>query len=334
VNGDGRADVIVGAPPVSKGNVKGHAYVIFGRAAPGEVRLGSLGSAGYSITDSANTDFAGNLGGLVGGPGDVNGDGRPDVLVGGGDVTHVLFSDGSPKPVDLARSTGRTIRITGLDLGVVAEGTGDANGDGLADLLLGEPYMAARCQDDAGSAMVVYGRSRPGRLRLSSLGGAGYRADGASPGDAAGAAVAWAGDLDGDGRSDLLVGAPGAARHGRAYLVTRRTSNAPQPPAGPCVRLAIRGRGLAEVVRTGRLRVRMTSRWLGDFFLTASVKHHGGIAEGRTSFRRAGSKTVRLKLTSRGRTLLASRRRLRVHVQTQGYPFNTPRASTSAILAR
>jgi hypothetical protein len=78
----------------------------------------------------------------------------------------------------------------------------------------------------------------------------------------------------------------------------------------------------------------MTSRWIGDFFLTARVKHHGGIADGWTSFRHAGTKNVRLTLTSRGRALLASRRRLRVHVQTQGYPFNTPRASTSAILGR
>jgi hypothetical protein len=188
---------------------------------------------------------------------------------------------------------------------------------------------------NAGSATVVYGRRTPGRLGLSTLrGDGGYRVDGATRYDAAGSAVAWTSDLDGDGRSDLLLGAPGAGRHGRAYLVTRRTSNAPQPPTGPCVRLSIRSRGLAQVVRTGRLRVRMTSRWLGDFFLTARVAHHGGIAEGRTSFRRAGAKTVRLALTSRGRALLASRRRVRVHVATQGYPFDTPRAYASAILSR
>jgi hypothetical protein len=334
VNGDRLADVVVGAPPVSKGNVKGHAYVIFGRTAPGALRLGSLGSAGYSITDSGNTDFAGNLGGLVGGPGDVNGDGRPDVLVGGGDVTHVLFSDGSRKPVDLAHSAGRSIRITSLDLGGAASGTGDSNGDGLADIVLGEPYAAARCQDTAGSATIVYGRRKPARIRLSSLGRGGYRVDGAARYDAAGSAAAWAGDLDGDGKSDLLLGAPGAGLRGRAYLVTRRTSRAPQPPTSPCVQLAIRGRGLGTIARTGRLRVRIKSRWLGDFFLTARVKHHGAIAHGATTFRRAGTKTVDLTLTSRGRALLASRRRIRVHATTQGYPFNTPAAYTSAVLVR
>jgi hypothetical protein len=182
--------------------------------------------------------------------------------------------------------------------------------------------------------MVVYGRTKPATLGLSNLGRSGYRIDGATRFDAAGSAAAWAGDLDGDGRSDLLLGAPGAGAHGRAYLVTRRTSSAPQPPSGPCVRLAIRGRGLAKVVRTGRLSVHMTSRWLGDFFLTARVKHHGAIARGAATFRRAGTKTVRLKLTSRGRALLASRRRIRVHVSNQGYPFNTPVAYASAILVR
>src|SRR3954447_10129781 len=83
VDGDGLADVLVGAPPSTKDG-KGRAYVIFGRTAAGELRLRSLHGAGFSIRESQSRDYGGNLGGLVGGPGDVNGDGRPDLLVGGG----------------------------------------------------------------------------------------------------------------------------------------------------------------------------------------------------------------------------------------------------------
>src|SRR4051794_10449971 len=121
VDGDGLADVVVGASPTTKDG-EGHAYVIFGRTAPGQLRLRSLGSSGYAIRNSGSTDpirgiadNGGNFGGSVGGPGDVNGDGRPDVLVGGGNVLHVLFLDGSRRSVDLADAGARTIAITGVD---------------------------------------------------------------------------------------------------------------------------------------------------------------------------------------------------------------------------
>jgi hypothetical protein len=333
VNGDGLGDVIVGAPPSTKDG-KGRAYVIFGRAAPGELRLASLGSAGYSIRDSGRTDFAGNLGGLVGGPGDVNGDGRPDLLVGGGDVTHVLFGDGSSKAVDLDHAAGRSLRIVGLAIGFDSAGTGDANGDGRADVLLGASFDSPRCRDQAGSATVVYGRAKPGRLSLGNLGPGGYRIDGVGRDSHAGDAVAWAGDLDGDGRSDVLLGAPGTGAHGRAYLVRGRSGGVPKPPGGPCLRLRVPPQSLGHIARTRRLRVIVTSRSSGAVVLTAHVKHHGVVAEGRAYFPRAGTKQVRLRLTRSGRQVVHGRTRLLVRVLTEGYPFATPRASVSAVLTR
>jgi hypothetical protein len=333
VNGDGLGDVIVGAPPSTKDG-EGRAYVIFGRPASGVLRLGSLGSAGYSIRDSGRTDFAGNLGGLVGGPGDVNGDGRPDLLVGGGNVTHVLFGDGSSKAVDLHHAAGRSLRITGLDIGVASAGTGDANGDGRADVLVGASFDSPRCRDQAGTATVVYGRAKPGRLSIANLGAGGYGIDGVQPESHAGDAVDWVRDLDGDGRSDILLGAPGFGNHGRAYLVRGRSGGVPKPPSGPCLRLTVPRQGLARVVRTRRLRLIVASRSVGELILIAHVKHHGVVAEGRVLFRRAGTKHVRLTLTRSGARLLQGRARVRVRVVTEGYPFVTPRASVSALLTR
>jgi hypothetical protein len=264
----------------------------------------------------------------------VNGDGRPDLLVGGGDVTHVLFGDGSSKAVDLDHAAGRSLRIVGLAIGFDSAGTGDANGDGRADVLLGASFDSPRCRDQAGSATVVYGRAKPGRLSLGNLGPGGYRIDGVGRDSHAGDAVAWAGDLDRDGRSDVLLGAPGTGAHGRAYLVRGRSGGVPRPPGGPCLRLTVPRQSLGHIARTRRLRVIVTSRSSGAVVLTAHVKHHGVVAEGRAYFPRAGTKHVRLRLTRSGRQVVQGRARLLVRVRTEGYPFATPRASVSAVLTR
>src|SRR3954447_4120247 len=130
VNGDGLADVIVGAPPPDKGS-QGHDFVVFGRTNPGEVTLGKLGDGGYSISAG---DPVG-LGPEVAGPGDVTGDGRPDILVEGIDGTYVLFGDGGTGPVEVSREAGRSMLIAGSLIGPYTTGAGDANGDGLADVL-------------------------------------------------------------------------------------------------------------------------------------------------------------------------------------------------------
>ena len=83
--------------------------------------------------------------------------------------------------------------------GVAACGIEDVNGDGVADLAIGDPVD------------VPFGihAQRPGRVRLVSGadGGLLLELEGEQPGDGYGATLAAAGDLDGDGREDLLVGA-------------------------------------------------------------------------------------------------------------------------------
>jgi hypothetical protein len=262
----------------------------------------------------------------------VNGDGRPDLLVGGGDVTYVLFSNVGRKPVKLVR--GRAIAIAGVDIADNAPGRGDANGDGLGDVLVSEPFRDPRCRRDAGATSVVYGRTQPGVVRLRNLGAAGYRIDGIRPPHGGFASAAWGGDLDGDGRSDVLVGADGVGRHGRAYVVSGRSGGVPLPPGGPCVAVEIPSQTLSAVARTRRLRVVVRSRSQGTYFLTAHVKHHHALAEGRVYFKGAGSKHTRLTLTRSGRRAVLGRTRLSVRVTAEAYPFADHTATARAVLER
>ena len=97
---------------------------------------------------------------------------------------------------------------------------GDINGDGVSDLLVGAYGHAS----GTGRSYVVYGGPAVGGsgvLLLSNLTGAnGFKLDGEVSGDHSGYSVSTAGDINGDGVSDLLVGAPGhASNTGRSYVV-------------------------------------------------------------------------------------------------------------------
>src|SRR5262249_62427219 len=107
---------------------------------------------------------------------------------------------------------------------------GDVNGDGHGDLLIGAPGADSNGRYSAGSAYVVYGKTSNTNVDLASLGDGGFRIDGAKAYDSAGTSVAPGGDVNGDGRADVLVGAPGADSNGRysagsAYVVYGQTSN-------------------------------------------------------------------------------------------------------------
>jgi len=202
VNGDGFGDIIIGE--------LGASYVVFGKSVgfPANINLSSLnGSDGFKLSATAD-QFAGAF---VGSAGDVNGDGFDDICIGtaltGQDV-YVVFGKGTgfPANIDLSGLNGNDgFKISGAgEAPLVLTGAGDVNGDGYNDLLLGSP--------GTGQCYVIYGKAGgfPANIDLSSPSAIdGFKLSGIGAGDLTGTSVSSAGDVNGDGFDDLIIGAPG-----------------------------------------------------------------------------------------------------------------------------
>lgn len=123
-----------------------------------------------------------------------------------------VLAQAFPLPVLSAQTVGGTEDLKwrfdgqapGDRLGGPLSSAGDVDGDGFDDLVVGAPFANPNGLRDAGSVFVFSGATGAQLLRL----------DGLSIGDNLGGSVAGAGDVDGDGFGDLVVGAPGASPNG------------------------------------------------------------------------------------------------------------------------
>lgn len=245
LGGDGRPELIVGSE--TGAGSAGRAYVVHGQATPLAVSLASVMGevGGYGIEGGAPGAW---LGRSAAGIGDLDGDGLPELMVSapgpalaGDAVVHVIDGTnasslvlGVPPP---GQGTSISALVTGDDLGWSVASLPDFNGDGIPDLALGAP--SAGGDFGPGAVYVVFGRADMTTVDLAeiALGRGGFIVTGEDWEDEAGWRVASAGDFDGDGATDLLLGAPQAEAlgnfAGRAYVVLGVAASTPE--LGACI---------------------------------------------------------------------------------------------------
>ena len=205
-DGDGYDDLLVGA--------RGWSDVADNAGAAWLLRGGPHGpqalAEGAMIFGTHERDFAGCA---VAGPGDLDGDGYDDLVVGargedsGGGA--FVFLDTIDSPLGLDSAEGQLLGEEPYDYaGWSLAGVGDVDGDGHDDLLVGA-YGRDDWMSSTGAAYLIHGRGREAWATLEGLDQAAAAYLGERSHDHAGWAVTGPGDVDGDGRPDMLICAPG-----------------------------------------------------------------------------------------------------------------------------
>lgn len=210
ISGDGLDDLVIGARCASSASARGASYVLYGPISGAM----NLADADAILTGVNNSDWSGYT---VAVPGDTDGDGYSDVLIGSINASAAEYLFLGPvsgtQSVLAADATFHAELADGTDI-PEAKGAGDIDGSGTADLIFG--HYDGGGTEPAGQAYLVL-TPVVGDFELSASDG---RFRGAADGDGAGVAVSAAGDVDGDSYDDVVIGAPWASGgSGAVYLI-------------------------------------------------------------------------------------------------------------------
>ena len=214
VNGDGYSDVIVGAAGYDNDqDTEGRAYVYNGSI------LGLAIAPSWTTEGNQHGAFYGSS---VATAGDVNGDGFADVIVGASSYTNnysfegrAVVYQGSASGLSTAFIWSQEGGQEGAVFGYPVATAGDVNGDGFSDIIVGA-LGYDNVQEDEGRAYVYHGSAAGPRNTPT------WATESNQQSSELGTSVAGAGDVNGDGLSDVVIGAPyydnGQADEGRAFV--------------------------------------------------------------------------------------------------------------------
>ncbi len=204
-NGDGYSDILAAAPLYDYNKTDEGMVWIYRGSADGPVSTPAWSKA-------SNMDYA-HFGASVASAGDVNRDGFDEIIVGapGWTSTHeaegaLFVYRGTPNFLIEAPFWSADMAMTGAHFGTSVAGAGDVNCDGFADLLVGAPDLDWGFEgEQKGGAFVYHGAATAGAIDHFWD----WYVIGEDEQDHLGYSVASAGDVDGNGCSDVIVGIPG-----------------------------------------------------------------------------------------------------------------------------